>query len=144
MMRPTKFKNCASWQVMAENSTLTTKQRRAIGGLLTARTVQEAALVAGVGERTLYRWLEDAAFRQELRQAEGNMIHDAGRRLLSGQDQALDALEDLITRASKDADRRLAAATWLDYCLRYRELGAFEERLAALEEAIYGDKRNTA
>ena len=71
---------------------LTTRQRAAIAALLAAPSVLAAAHNAGVGARTLYRWLEDPTFRKALQEAEDLAIDAASRRLLSGQSQALDTL----------------------------------------------------
>ena len=123
---------------MTENARLNRNHRRAIVALLQHKTILAASESIGLNERTLRRYLEDPAFRQALTQAESDTIDEAGRRLLSGQDQALDALEDLITEAEKDSDRRLAAQAWLDFALRWRELKNIEERLTELERLTYG------
>lgn len=124
---------------------LTARQRRAIAALLASPDTKEAAAAAGIGARTLYRWLsEDAGFRAALTQAESDLIGDSTRRLVGGQQAALDALEDLIAGATKDSDRRLAAVAWLDFVLRWRELQNVELRLSALEAAINGKHREAA
>lgn len=126
---------------MAQSDSLTRKQRRAIACLLMARTVADAATQAKVSSRTLYRWLLNPNFRQALTGLETETIDEAGRRLLAGQGLALDTLNTLMTNAQKENDKRLAAAAWLDFCLRWRELRNVEERLLALEEAVmYGKK----
>ena len=55
------------------SSKLTRKQEEAIVALLAQRSIEEAARVAGVGARTLYRWMEeiefDAAYRKAKRTA---------------------------------------------------------------------------
>jgi hypothetical protein len=54
------------------------KQEDAIAALLTQRNVEDAARTAGVGTRTLLRWLKtpefDAAYRQARREAFGQTI----------------------------------------------------------------------
>lgn len=120
---------------------LTTRQRRAITALLSESDAKAAAKAAHVGYRTLCRWLAELPdFRAALTQAEGATIDAAGRRLLNGQDQALDVLTELMTRATKESDKRLAAAAWLDFALRWRELRNVEQRLAELEAAVYGKR----
>ena len=59
---------------MASSGSLSAKKRRAIAALLEARTIGDAAKAAQVGERTLYRWLEEPRFSQALRKAEGQLI----------------------------------------------------------------------
>ena len=54
------------------------KQEAAILALLTQRSVEEAARVAGIGTQTLYRWMKepefDAAYRRARRAAFGQSI----------------------------------------------------------------------
>lgn len=127
----------------AEN--ITDRQRRAIAALLSTRNVTEAARLAHVGERTLYRWLTEPVFRAELLKAEGAAIDQAARRLIGMQDGALEVLSELLAAARAPAGVRLRAAqAVLDYLLRLRELRNTEKRLADLEAAVYGkDTRQT-
>lgn len=116
-----------------------TRRGRAIAALMAARSVTEAAQLAGVDRRTVHRWLQDDAFRAELAQAEGQLIDQAARRLLSGYTAALDVLEDVINNAPKDSDRRLAAVAWLQLLMTWRETRTIEERLASIERTVFGD-----
>ena len=123
---------------MAENgSKLSAKQHRAITALLTSKSVTEAATATGQGERTIYRWLSEPAFRQALSAAEGDLIDVATRRLLQLQGGALDTLEALLgDGADASAGVRLRAAqVTLDHLLKLREMRDIEQRLAALEAA---------
>ena len=89
-------------------------------------------------------WLTDPDFRAALLKAETAAIDDTGRRLIAGQQKALDALDQLIDAADKDGDRRLAATAWLDFTLRLRELKNIETRLESLEEIIFGQLKRKA
>ena len=123
---------------MAENgSKLSAKQHRAITALLTSKSVTEAAVATGQGERTIYRWLSEPDFRQALSAAEGDLIDVATRRLLQLQGSALDTLEALLgDGADASAGVRLRAAqVTLDHLLKLREMRDIEQRLAALEAA---------
>lgn len=115
-------------------------QARALAALLEHRSIKAAAEACGLNERTIRRYLEGPEFRRALARAESDTIDEAGRRLLGGQDAALDALEELITGADNDANRRLAAVAWLDFALRWRELKNIEQRLTELEGYIYGEQ----
>lgn len=126
---------------MSEIVGLNRNQKCAIAALLKHRTITAAAAAIGLNDRTIYRYLEDSAFRQVLTQAESELIDEAGRRLISGQDGALDALQELISNAEKDSDRRLAAKDWLSFTLAFRELKNIETRLGILEAALYGKYR---
>lgn len=121
---------------MAENGGgLTAKQARAIAALITQSSQQEAAEAAGVGLRTLERWLaEDSTFQAALLAAEVTLIDDATRRLLRLQATAIERIETLMTGATIPAAVQLRAAeSLLDHALRWRELRNVETRLAALE-----------
>ena len=115
---------------------ISTKQTRAIVCLLESKTVGEAAKKAQVGERTLYTWLSDVDFRKALKEAESETINLATRRLMTGQGQALDTLEVLMTKAKHESTRRQAAIDWLNMLLRFREQVDNESRLAELEEIV--------
>lgn len=119
---------------MAEYDTLTRNQKKAIPALLQAKTIAEAAAAAGLGERTLYRYLRDDTFRAALARAESDAINTAARRLVAGSAEALDTLHALMTSAERENVRRLAASHWLDSVLRWAELVQLEQRLSALEE----------
>lgn len=118
---------------------LSTNQRVAIAALLSSKTIGEAATQAGCGERTLYTWLTDAAFRAELNAAEGEVIDAATRRLIALQDKAIAALETILIGKKQRANHKLRAAEIvLSQMLKLRELRNLEARLAALEEKANG------
>jgi hypothetical protein len=120
---------------MSQN-VLSRNQKRALAALLEFRTLAGAAGACGLATKTLSRYLDDPAFRAALAQAEGEMIDEAGRTLIKGQPNALKTLYDLMTGAENESTRRLAAVSWLDLCLRWRELGSIEQRITALEQEV--------
>lgn len=120
---------------MGEN-VLTLRQQRAISALLTERTVTAAAAQVGVTAKTIYRWLQDDAFRAELDAREASIVDETSRVVLRMQHAALAVIASIMANAGESASVRLAAAkTALDYSIRLRELAAIERRLAALERA---------
>lgn len=122
---------------MATNGNLKTKQHKAIAALLSAKDVQSAAQQAGVGERTLHRWLdEDPEFKAALREAEGRAIDDAVRRLVGATNSALSVVMVIMLDAKNPASVRLRAAiSILDQMVKLVELNNFEQRIARLEES---------
>ncbi len=48
---------------------LSLKQQKAVAALLETRTIAAAARAAQLSERTLYRWLNQDAFRDEVKHA---------------------------------------------------------------------------
>lgn len=127
---------------MAENGTDTEKlspsQLKAIIALLETRTVEQAAIKAGVGARTLYRWLaEDKEFNARLRFAEGRLIDNATRRLVGLADRSIDVLKDMLNDEEVEDPVRLRAAKInIEAMLKLRELRNVEERLAEIESQI--------
>lgn len=123
---------------MAANGSLRTPQRRAIAAMLTAGTVADAADAAGVGERTLYRWLaEDGVFRRALSAAQHKAIDAAVSRLAG---EALAAVQTLASIHQNEdvnpAVRVQAARAILAEMQRLREQHELEERVKALEEQL--------
>jgi hypothetical protein len=92
---------------MAENGNpktgniLSPKQARAISSLLTTQDVKAAAQLAGIGYRTLCRWLDDPTFRAGLMRAEGEAIDTATRRLVAEQEKAVSALAEASDQAGQ-------------------------------------------
>lgn len=119
---------------MTQNKPITPKQIRLIQALMTNPTQIKACEVAKVSRATLRRWLAEPQFNQALIVAEGQALTDATRILLSGRDTALATLGKLMTEATRDNVRRLAANDWLTLMYRSYELLSIEERLKALEE----------
>jgi hypothetical protein len=60
---------------------LTGRQAAALAALLAEPTVQAAAVKAGIGERTLQRWLRDPGFISEFRAARRQLVEGAVARL---------------------------------------------------------------
>jgi hypothetical protein len=118
---------------------LSRNQRRALAALLEERTITRAAEVTGLTTKTLSRYMRDPVFKAELAEKESELIDDAGRTLISGQMMALQTLAELMKNAEAEATRRMAAATWMDLCLRWRDL-KIESRIAALEDKVYHGK----
>lgn len=122
---------------------LTPKQQRAIRALLEHKSVGKAAESIGVGERTLFRWLADPAFRQALTEAESDLLDAATRRLLTLQESAISTLEQVLAASDNDSVRLRAASVVLDHLLKLRELRDVERRLTALEQAAAGRRNHS-
>lgn len=118
--------------------TLKPKQARAISALLTSKTFEEAARLTDVTTRTLREWMKIPEFSIELQRQEDELTDEIRRRLASGTSKALQALEGVITEGN-DANKRQAAAAWIDFNLKYSDRN-IEARLTALEQVIYGNK----
>lgn len=118
---------------------MTSKHRpAAVVALAQGRTTGQAAKAAGVSGRTVLRWLDDPAFRQEVTDTRTELLHLAVGRLAAASTKAVDALVDALDNERGQA-RVQAARTLLDAVLALRESLDLEQRLAALETAQKGD-----
>lgn len=128
---------------MARNGTLSTKQNKTIGIILSAPNITRACEMAGIGRSTICRWLKEDAFKSALVEAENELLQDASRALLSGQTGAIKTIRDIMTNGATDAVKLKAANDWLGNLFKYRELATLENRVTALEERLSnGDTKN--
>lgn len=113
------------------------RQKRAIAALLAEPNVKAAAASAGVGYRTILRWLEDPIFRAALTQAEDQAIDSAVRLLAGAGADAVATMTAIMADVVNAPGVRLRAAGMvLDTLLKLRELRTLADRIQALE-AIY-------
>src|SRR3712207_4541286 len=108
---------------MAENGSvkpaLRAKQEKAIAALLATATITDAAQRAGVGETTLYRWLQAPAFAAASRQARREAVQQAIARVQQVSGAAVVVLENTMAARSPPASVKVQAASkLLDLALR--------------------------
>jgi hypothetical protein len=122
-------------------SKLGRKQEDAIAALLTQRNIDEAANAAGVGTRTLLRWMKipefDAAYREARRQAYGQSIS----RLQQGSTAAATTLlKVMVDIATPPSTRVRAAEAVLSLAAKAIEIEDLDARLKELEMAVEANK----
>lgn len=121
--------------------TITTRQRRAIAALLTEKDAKKAAESAGVGYRSLCRWLDDKNFQAELRRSEGEIIGGAVRSLINDMNINHEVMRN-IRDGRGPVNVKLRAAIALDQALlKWREALDIEQRLTELEKAVFNGKK---
>jgi hypothetical protein len=121
---------------------LSAKQTRAVAALLTASSHAAAAQQAGVGERTLRRWLRDSVFRSAYRIRSRQLPDDVTGRLRAAAVDALDVLRGAL--ADTNAQVRVRAATaLLDFAVKV-ETDELAARLDALEQTYAFATKNQA
>ena len=122
---------------MADNGTLTTRQRRFVAALVAAPTVRDAAAAADIGETTAWRYLQDPGVRATLAERQDAVLRQVSLDLASEMGAALDVLGSIMrdTTAS-DSARVSAARAVLDSGLKLSELVTLAERVATLEERL--------
>jgi hypothetical protein len=114
---------------------LTRKQEAAIVALLAESTLQTAAATAGIGETTLYRWLQDEGFQAAYRAARRQVVEKAVTELQGACGEAVATLCRNLTADSANAQIR-AAQIILEQAFRGVELYELAQRLEALESYV--------
>jgi hypothetical protein len=110
------------------------KQEEAIAALLSQRNIEEAGRAAGVGTRTLIRWLKLPEFGKEYRKARHEAVHQSVARLQQATGAAATIVLKLMTDPNVPAAVKLRAAECVfDRAFKGVELEDIEVRLAALE-----------
>src|ERR1035438_4653807 len=115
-------------------STLGRKQEVAIAALLTQRNLEEAAGAAGIGTRTLIRWMKlpefDAAYREARRKAFGQSIAI----LQQGTSAAATTLLKLLIETGTPASVRARVADSIfHHAAKAIEIEDIEARVSELE-----------
>jgi hypothetical protein len=128
------------WHLMAaRGSILGRKQEDAIAALLTQRNIEEAARSAGIGVRTLLRWLKVPEFQKAYREARRDAFGQAIARLQQGTSAAATTLLKVMIDPSAPASVRVRAAdSVLNHAAKAIEIEEIEARVAALEQAASG------
>lgn len=121
---------------MAEIGRLPGKQARAIEALLTCATVRAAAEQAGVPERTLFRWLGEDAFSNELATRRREIQKQVLSSITEHAESAIRELAELATGSESDHVRRAACKDILETCLKVQAQLDTDERLARLERIL--------
>jgi hypothetical protein len=112
------------------------KQEAAIAALLIHRNVDEAAKAAGVGYKTLLRWLKLNDFQDDYRQARRDAFGQSIARLQQASSAAASTMMKILVDPNTPASVRLRAADGiLSHAAKAIEIEDVEVRLARLEAA---------
>jgi hypothetical protein len=131
------------WHQMAgHGEKLGRKQEEAIVALLSQRNIEEAARSAGVGARTLIRWMKipefDVAYRAARRAAFGQSV----TRLQQASSAAVATLLKVMVDPSSPASTKVRAAdSVLAHTIKAIEVDDIEARVSELERASEEAKR---
>ena len=113
---------------------LSRNQERAIAALLIHPTMLAAAAAAGVGEVTLWRWLQIPEFKEQYRLARREAVSQAVGHLQGACSIAVLALTDISQDVNCPASARVSAArTVLELALKGVELEDLAVRVEELE-----------
>ncbi len=115
--------------------TLTEKQLRAIPFLLAAPSIEDGCKRAKVGKATVYAWLKEDAFREELRRQRERVVEGALETLKASITKATETLVRLLD-SQNEAIRKGAANDIINFTLKAMELQDLEKRLSVVEKAV--------
>ncbi len=103
-----------------------------IAALLSQPTMADAARAAGVGESTLWRWLQNPDFQAKYKEAQRTVVNSSLGQLQAATSEAVATLRRNLT-CGKSGDEIRAAAVILDQSAKYLERYELQERIAQLE-----------
>jgi hypothetical protein len=115
--------------------TLTAKQARIIPYLLGAPSMEEGCKRAGVSKVTVYGWLKEDVFRQELKRQRDELIERALDSLKSSMAKATETLVKHLDSEQENISIR-AAQFILEFAQKSLEHENLEKRINALEEKL--------
>lgn len=122
---------------MAENGRRIVKKQIAILALITCSTIAEAAKDADVSERTLYRWLDDPGFRQELSIIQKRELELVEQRLCGLLNEAVSTYASVIRDPTCSAGSRVKAAQAIfDQFIQIKNYREIEPRISAIETVL--------
>ena len=117
-------------------------RERAIMCLLSERSLGAAARAAGIGERTLRRWLtDDPAFKADLEQAQRTAFEAGLNRVQALTSKAIDTFEDLLDRGEQPSVRLGAARAVVDLAASRHDAQILVSRLEELEQLVERERK---
>lgn len=118
---------------MSDNGALTNRQLRVIPHLLAAPSVEEGCRNARVNKTTVYAWLKEEPFREELRRQREEVVRAALETLKANTAKATETLVKLLD-SDKEGIQARAAEDIIEFTQKAIELEELERRIAAIEE----------
>ncbi|MSR54227.1 MAG: hypothetical protein EXS09_13180 [Gemmataceae bacterium] len=111
------------------------KRSLLLHGLVSGKSVAQAAEAAGVSLKTAYRQLNKPEFRERLNQLRGYMLAGATSRMANGMDHAVDALFTLLNDENSSIRIRASRAI-IGLGLKMRDAVETNERLTEVEREL--------
>jgi len=120
---------------MSDDGTLTDRQRRVIPHLLTSPSIEEGCRCARINKATVYEWLKDRIFREELKRQRDVVI-----------ERGLDSLKANISKATETLVKHLnsehenisirAAERIIEFTQNHWSMTNLERRIEMLESRL--------
>ena len=116
---------------------LSRKKEIAIAALIALPTIGDAAKSVGVGEKTLFRWLQLPDFQVAYRKARKEVVTQAVAQIQNGLSDAIKTLSEIMKDTGAPASARVTAArSMIDTAFKAVEIEDLESRLSDLEDHI--------
>jgi protein-disulfide isomerase-like protein with CxxC motif len=113
------------------------KQDLAILALMTEKTLKNAAEKAGIGESTLWKWMQQDEFKERYQEAKRQTVTHVTARLRQSMTIAVDTLIEISQNKKAQAMARVVAAkTLLENGFKAVEVEDLQNRVEQLEEAM--------
>jgi len=122
---------------------LSRKQETAIAALLSAPSIKAAAIEAGIGEATLWRWLQLPDFQTAYRAARRSVIERAVSELQAAAGEAVETLKRNLHCENPAVEIR-AAQIILEQGIKGVELMDLQERVERLEAMLETQEKGKA
>lgn len=111
---------------------LSPKKTRALNALIEENTIKDAAQAIGIGETTIFRYLQDEDFQKAYRSAKRRIVEHTITRLQNATTEAVDTLLSIMKDNNIPASPRVTAArTIINTAIKAVEI---EDMLVRLEE----------
>ena len=119
---------------MSDKTELSPQQTRALTLLLNGKSVSETAELVEVSRSTVYNWMADPTFRDELQQAQRAVVQEAITYLANSSMEAAQTLIKIANAPEVPASVRLQAIKMILFdAIRLRQSADFYARLEKLE-----------
>ena len=116
-------------------SKLSRKQQRGLLALFSSKNMLAAAKKAGVSRMTMYRWLQEPFFREELRKQNEYVLLDSLLHLQRSSSKATDLLLNIALNTKLPASPRVSACrTIIEMCLKNTKFDDVLKRDGVLED----------
>ena len=125
-----------------KSESLNAKQLRVIPYLLAAPSIEEGCKRAKVSKATVYAWLKEEAFREELRRQREEVVREALETLKANVSKATETLVKLLD-SDKEGIQARAAEDIIEFTQKAIELEELERRIASIEEGLDQGRRRT-
>jgi hypothetical protein len=121
---------------------LSRNQEKAISALISSPSISEAAKKVGIGEKTLWRWLQLNNFKRRYQKARRVVVRQAIALVQAGMSDAVKALQEVMRNQKAPASSRVSAArAMIDMGIKASEIMDLELRIENLEGQLSGDQK---